>query len=79
MNMAAIIMGGHARTGLEDNVYYTRGVLATSNAHLVERVARLSRELGREVASPAEARALLGVGGPEGRGWSGVGDKSPDA
>ena len=59
MNMAAIIMGGHARTGLEDNIYYRRGELATSNAQLVERVARLSRELGREVASPAEARALL--------------------
>jgi 3-keto-5-aminohexanoate cleavage enzyme len=61
MNMAAIIMGGHARTGLEDNIYYRRGELATSNAHLVERVARLSRELGREVATPAEARAILGL------------------
>jgi 3-keto-5-aminohexanoate cleavage enzyme len=63
MNMAAIIMGGHARTGLEDNIYYRRGELATSNAQLVERVARLARELGREVASPDEARALLDLPG----------------
>jgi 3-keto-5-aminohexanoate cleavage enzyme len=59
MNMAAIVMGGHARTGLEDNVYYSRGVLATGNAHLVARLARLAREMGRAVASPAEARHLL--------------------
>jgi 3-keto-5-aminohexanoate cleavage enzyme len=61
MNMAAIIMGGHARTGLEDNIYYSRGELATSNAQLVTRLARLARELGREVASPAEARQILGL------------------
>jgi 3-keto-5-aminohexanoate cleavage enzyme len=61
MNTAAIVMGGHARTGLEDNVYYRRGVLAAGNAHLVARLARLARELGRDVASPAEARHLLGL------------------
>jgi 3-keto-5-aminohexanoate cleavage enzyme len=59
MNMAAIVMGGHARTGLEDNVYYARGVLAAGNAHLVARLARLGRELGRPPATPAQARALL--------------------
>lgn len=61
MNLAAIIMGGHARTGLEDNVYYARGVLAAGNAHLVARLARLARELGRPPASPDEARAMLGL------------------
>lgn len=59
MNLAAIIMGGHTRTGLEDNVQYSRGVLAAGNAHLVARLARLGRELGRPPATPAEARAVL--------------------
>lgn len=57
----AILLGGHVRVGFEDNIYYARGVLATSNAQLVERVVRLARELGREVATPAEARKILGV------------------
>ncbi len=64
MNMAALVMGGHARTGLEDNHYLTRGVKAT-NAQLVERLVRLGREVGREIATPAEARAMLGL--PTGR------------
>ena len=55
---AAILLGGHVRVGLEDNLYYTKGVLAT-NAMLVERVVRLARELGREVATPDEARRIL--------------------
>jgi len=59
--MAAIILGGHARTGFEDNIYFSKGVLAESNAQLVERVARLSREMGREVAAPDEAREILGL------------------
>jgi 3-keto-5-aminohexanoate cleavage enzyme len=58
----AIIMGGHVRVGFEDNVYYSKGVKADSNAQLVARVARLAAELGREVASPAEARRILGIG-----------------
>lgn len=57
----AIVMGGHVRVGFEDNIFYSKGVLAQSNAQLVERVARLARELGREVATPAQARQLLGV------------------
>jgi 3-keto-5-aminohexanoate cleavage enzyme len=61
LNVAAILLGGHARTGLEDNIYYKRGQLATSNAQLVERLARIANELGRELASPDEARALLGI------------------
>ncbi|MDF2626302.1 MAG: hypothetical protein K0R39_133 [Symbiobacteriaceae bacterium] len=55
---AAIIMGGHVRVGLEDNIYYTKGVLA-SNEMLVARVVRLAKELGREVATPDEARRIL--------------------
>jgi 3-keto-5-aminohexanoate cleavage enzyme len=61
MAAAAIVMGGNVRVGFEDNIYYAKGVLATSNAQLVERVVRLARELGREVATPDEARALLGL------------------
>lgn len=57
----SILLGGHSRVGLEDNVYYTKGVLARSNAQLVERTVRLARELGRDVASPEEARQMLKI------------------
>jgi 3-keto-5-aminohexanoate cleavage enzyme len=57
----AIIMGGHARVGLEDTAYYRKGEVAKSNAQLVERVARISRELSREVATPDQARKMLGL------------------
>lgn len=57
----AIVMGGHVRVGFEDNVFYSKGVLAESNAQLVERIARISRECGREVATPSEARKILGI------------------
>lgn len=61
MTTMAIIMGGHVRVGFEDNIYYTKGALADSNAQLVARVVRIAKELGREVASPAEARRMLGI------------------
>jgi 3-keto-5-aminohexanoate cleavage enzyme len=61
MNVLAIAMGGHARTGLEDNLYYRRGELARSNAQLVARLARIACECGREPATPAEAREMLGL------------------
>jgi len=61
MATLAIVMGGHARVGLEDNISYSKGVLAESNAQLVERVVRLAGELGREVAAPAEARGILSL------------------
>lgn len=61
MAAAAIIAGGHARVGLEDNIYYKKGVLVKSNAELVERVVRLANELGREVATPDEARKILSL------------------
>ncbi|MBW1681626.1 MAG: 3-keto-5-aminohexanoate cleavage protein [Deltaproteobacteria bacterium] len=60
MGVHAILMGGHVRVGLEDNIYYRRGELAT-NEGLVERVVRLSRELGREVADADEARKILNL------------------
>jgi 3-keto-5-aminohexanoate cleavage enzyme len=61
MNTMAILTGGHTRVGLEDNVYYRKNELATGNAQFVERVVRLAGELGREVASPEEARRILGI------------------
>jgi 3-keto-5-aminohexanoate cleavage enzyme len=57
----AILLGGHVRVGFEDNVYYRKGELAQSNAQLVARIARISRELDRDVATPDEARRLLGL------------------
>lgn len=59
--MISIAMGGHVRVGFEDNVYYSKGVLAKSNAELVERIVRIAKEMGREVATPDEARAILGL------------------
>jgi uncharacterized protein (DUF849 family) len=58
----AVVLGGHVRVGLEDNLYLARGRLAEGNAPLVERAARIVRELGAEVSSPAEARGILGMG-----------------
>ncbi|NYT67680.1 3-keto-5-aminohexanoate cleavage protein [Pusillimonas noertemannii] len=55
-----ILLGGHARTGLEDNLYYEHGVLAT-NVQLVERTVRLIREMGHEPATPTEAREIMGL------------------
>ena len=57
----AIILGGHVRVGFEDNVYYNRGELAVSNAQLVERIVRIAKELGREIATPDEARKILNL------------------
>ncbi|MCM1990135.1 3-keto-5-aminohexanoate cleavage protein [Oceanirhabdus seepicola] len=61
MASMAIIMGGHVRVGFEDNVFISKGVPAKSNAELVERVVRLANELGREIATPTEAREILGL------------------
>jgi len=61
MSMMGLIMGGHIRVGLEDNIYYERGVLAKTNAQFVDRIVRIAREYGRDVASPNEAREILGV------------------
>jgi 3-keto-5-aminohexanoate cleavage enzyme len=56
----AIAMGGHVRVGLEDNIYYSKGRLAR-NDELVARVVRIAEELGRPVATPGQARGLLGL------------------
>ncbi len=57
----SIITGGHVRVGFEDNVYLEKGILAKNNAELVDKVVRLARELGREIANPAETRQILGI------------------
>ena len=59
--MAALAMGGNVRVGLEDNVYYNAGQLADSNEQFVARVARLAKEIGKEVATPDDARQILGL------------------
>lgn len=58
-------MGGHVRVGLEDNLYIDKGKLATSNGEQVQKIRRIVEELGREVATPAEARSLLSLKGAE--------------
>jgi 3-keto-5-aminohexanoate cleavage enzyme len=57
----AMILGLHVRVGMEDNVYYARGVKAKSNAELVARAVRIAKELNRPVATPTEAREMLGI------------------
>ena len=57
----ASVTGGHIRVGLEDNIFLSKGALAKSNAELVEKVVRISKELGRDIASPYEARKILGL------------------
>lgn len=59
-NINALLLGGHARVGLEDNLYYRHGELAT-NIQLVERIVRVIREMGMEPATPEEARLIMGL------------------
>lgn len=61
INTMSILMGGHVRVGMEDSVYYRRGELAKTNAQFVERIVDLSRTLGRDIATPNEAREILGL------------------
>ncbi|CAN5752537.1 3-keto-5-aminohexanoate cleavage protein [soil metagenome] len=61
LNIAALSMGGHVRTGLEDNIFYHKGELAESNAQLVSRLARIAGEIGRPLATAARARSMLGL------------------
>lgn len=58
--MNSLLLGGHVRVGLEDNLYYSQGRLAT-NVELVERLVRLVREMGYEPATPEEARQIMGL------------------
>ncbi len=57
----SMLMGGCVRVGMEDNLYYAKGELAKSNAHLVARIVRIARELGKEPATPDETRAYFGL------------------
>ncbi|MBO9516206.1 MAG: 3-keto-5-aminohexanoate cleavage protein [Variovorax sp.] len=59
-NISALLLGGHARVGLEDNLYFRQGELAT-NLQLTERIVRIIREMDMEPATPAEAREMMGL------------------
>ncbi len=61
--MLAMTIGGHVRVGFEDNVYYSKGILAESNAQLVERAVRIIREAGYEPATPEDVRNKLKLRG----------------
>jgi uncharacterized protein (DUF849 family) len=65
MCTGSLILGGHARVGLEDSLYLEKGVLAKSSAEQVAKIVRIARELGIEPATPAEARSILGLKGFE--------------
>ena len=59
----SLLIGGHVRVGLEDNLYLEKGVMAKSNAEQVEKIIRIAKELGIEPATPDEAREILGLKG----------------
>jgi uncharacterized protein (DUF849 family) len=65
MGVINMIQGGHMRVGLEDNLYISKGELAKSSAEQVEKAIRIARELGLEIASPKDARQILGLKGPD--------------
>jgi uncharacterized protein (DUF849 family) len=62
MAAQAVLLGGHPRVGLEDNLYLEKGKLAPSNAALVEKAVKIVEVLGDTVATPSEARQMLGIG-----------------
>jgi uncharacterized protein (DUF849 family) len=64
MMAQSVLLGGHARMGFEDNIYLKRGVLAPGNGALVEKAVRMIDDLGGTVATPAEAREILGLKKP---------------
>ena len=57
----SLLLGGNVRVGFEDNIYLSKGQLADSNAQLVEKIVRISRDIGREIVSPSETRKVLGI------------------
>lgn len=61
MAAMGLVMGGNVRVGFEDNIYLSPGVPAKSNADMVEKVVRMAHDVGREVATPFEARTILGL------------------
>jgi 3-dehydrocarnitine:acetyl-CoA trimethylamine transferase len=60
-----LLLGGHVRVGMEDNIYISRGVLTPGNGALVERAVKIIELLGSNIASPAEARTILGLPSPQ--------------
>jgi uncharacterized protein (DUF849 family) len=63
MCTGSLILGGHARVGLEDSLYVSKGVLAKSSAEQVAKIVRIAKELGIDAATPDEARQILGLKG----------------
>jgi uncharacterized protein (DUF849 family) len=63
------IMGGHVRVGLEDSIYLEKGVIAKSNADQVRKIRRILEELSYEIATPDEARQILGLKGAHNVGF----------
>ena len=61
MLYGAVALGGNIRVGMEDNVMYAKGQLAESNVQFIERAVRVIKEYGKEVATPDEARQILGL------------------
>ena len=61
LNVMSMLLGGHVRVGFEDNVKYNRERVAVSNGELVARIVRIGKELNLEIATPAEAREILGL------------------
>src|SRR5699024_1702048 len=59
--MTTLALGGHLRVGMEDNIYLKKGTLAKSNVEFVEQAKRLTNEVGKELATPDEARKILGL------------------
>jgi len=62
ISVTVMTMGGYVRVGMEDGIYYSKGVLAETNAQFVELMGRIAHAYGRDPASPAEARRILGIG-----------------
>lgn len=61
MATMGMLLGGHVRVGMEDNLYISRGVMAENNAQFVEKIVRIAGEIGRPIATPDEARDILGL------------------
>ena len=61
MTTAAMLLGGHVRVGMEDNIYIEKGILAKSNAEFVAKIVRIAKELGREIATPDDAIRILNL------------------
>ena len=69
MSTLSLLLGGHVRIGLEDNLYLEKGVKAKSNAEQMAKIIRIARELGIEPATPNEGSGILGLKGLENVGY----------